>query len=594
MKKVLSLLCALMIGAGTLFAEAVRIGYIWYNLDEATQSAAVTFQGITHDEFEEYSGYLTIPEKVTYNDVEYTVTTIGENAFHGCMSLYGIQLPNTITTIKTSAFATCIALQRINITESVKNIEFAAFKNCYSLNVQVPSTIPNIAIDAFYLVFNVEYDGLDTNAPWGARTKNGVINGVLAYEDDSKSTLTACSCMATGTVEIPETVTKIGPHAFRYCIYLDSLNVPETVQTIEPYAFYYCNSLISLRIPNTVNTVGTNACTYVANLIYDGTLSGAPWGAKTHNGYVGHHMVYQDDTQEVLTAVSGRLKGEIIVRNGVKKIGTEAFVTEHASQITSIILGNDVKEIENYAFAYCYKLQSIYLPSSLKTMGRLVFTNCKELTSITCAAATPPTCSYAIFDAGDKNFTIYVPAISLDAYKTANGWKDAADNIQPMTAENSTTPAKDVYYSATDHSVLVLWPAFDEATEYNLQIKDDTEALKFNYIFNKDGQLTSNGLGAPGLGGTRGITGAIKGMEGWKFECEGLDAETGYTLTITVRKDAEELFSKTISFRTLILQSIDQIKKSSNHEVLKFIKNGQLYIKYDGKMYDVRGQEVAE
>lgn len=73
-------------------AQKVEIDGIWYNLDERTHQAEVTRGG-------DYSGSVTLPERVIYDGVQYSVTSIGRDAFSHCRDLTSINIPEGVTRI---------------------------------------------------------------------------------------------------------------------------------------------------------------------------------------------------------------------------------------------------------------------------------------------------------------------------------------------------------------------------------------------------------------------------------------------------------------------------------------------------------------
>lgn len=75
MKKLYSLLIALLCSATMVFAYDAEIDGIYYNLDETNKTAEVA-EGPGY-----YSGDIIIPEKVNYSGVEYSVTSIGVETF---------------------------------------------------------------------------------------------------------------------------------------------------------------------------------------------------------------------------------------------------------------------------------------------------------------------------------------------------------------------------------------------------------------------------------------------------------------------------------------------------------------------------------
>ena len=60
------------------------------------------------------------------------VTSIGNNAFHGCYSLASVVISNSVTSIGNYAFVNCYSLASVAISDSVTSIGSMAFVNCYS------------------------------------------------------------------------------------------------------------------------------------------------------------------------------------------------------------------------------------------------------------------------------------------------------------------------------------------------------------------------------------------------------------------------------------------------------------------------------
>lgn len=75
---------------------------------------------------------LTVPEKVTLNGQEYTITTIGRAVFAGFNNVDYIILPNTITRIGDYAFFRS-SIQRIQLPPQVLEVGKRAFGHCYNL-----------------------------------------------------------------------------------------------------------------------------------------------------------------------------------------------------------------------------------------------------------------------------------------------------------------------------------------------------------------------------------------------------------------------------------------------------------------------------
>ena len=96
------LLCLCLLASINAFAQAVEIDGIYYNLVTKAKQAEVTSNP------NNYKGTIKIPGTVSYNNVTYSVTSIGERAFYYCSGLTSVTIPNSVTSIGTSAFYYCI------------------------------------------------------------------------------------------------------------------------------------------------------------------------------------------------------------------------------------------------------------------------------------------------------------------------------------------------------------------------------------------------------------------------------------------------------------------------------------------------------
>ena len=82
----------------------------------------------------------------------------------------------------------------------------------------------------------------------------------------------------------------------------------------------------------------------------------------------------------VLTEYAG-LGGNVIIPNGVTKIGNDAFYMR--DDLTSVVIPDGVIEIGGGAFGYCFGMTSITIPSSVTQIGSAAFEHCDALTTVT-------------------------------------------------------------------------------------------------------------------------------------------------------------------------------------------------------------------
>ena len=289
-----------------------------------------------------------------------------------------VVIENGVTNIGAAAFDGCSGLTSITIPNSVTSIGLSAFKNCSALiSVTIPNSITSIEMQTFY------------------------------------------QCYSLASITIPNSVKSIGDNAFDNCSSLTSITIPNSVTSIGSNAFYECSGLTSVTIPNSVTSIGMGAfssCSGLTSVIIPNSVTSIEH--STFGGCSG------------LTSIT--------IPNSVTHIGDHAF--SGCKNLTSITIPESVTGIGAYAFSNCRKLTSIIIPKSVTSIGPKSFQYTYNITSITCEAIVPPTCNTECFASINKSIPVYVPASSVNAYKTASQWKDFT-NIQPLSVDPNLTLA---------------------------------------------------------------------------------------------------------------------------------------------------------
>ena len=293
-----------------------------------------------------------------------SITSIGDYAFSGCYSLTSITIPDGVTSIGERAFEECHRITNIEIPDSVKTIGECAFLECRSVNnLKIGKGIVNIDAGVFESCKNIESVIIPDN--------------VTSIGEDA-----FWCCSSLTSVTIPDSVTNIGDYAFSDCYSLaritvdknnpvyDSRNncnaivetatntlilgcqntvIPNSVKIIDDHAFYNCTGMASITVPDSVTSIGEYSFNEVNNVVYHGKLAGAPWGAKSLNGYVDGCFVYSDSSKTNLLGCASSVLGSLVIPDSVKTIGEDAFL--NCKKLTEVTIPRSVTEISKYAMS---------------------------------------------------------------------------------------------------------------------------------------------------------------------------------------------------------------------------------------------------
>ena len=243
------------------YAYDFEIDGIYYNVwSEKNRTVTVTkgweyvMGGSTETIY--YKGDITIPDRVIYNGVTYTVTSIGD-AFSDCGALTSVDLSSTsLTSIGDKAFYGCRDLTSVKFPASLTSIGDEAFYNRDALtSVEFPASLTSIGDEAFY-----DCDAL-TSVDLSSTSLTSIGSSAFYY------------CFALTSVKFPASLTSIGNSAFYGCNALTSVDLSSTSLTsIGNSAFCGCDALTSVDFPASLTSIGSGAlsgCTSLSNLTMD-------------------------------------------------------------------------------------------------------------------------------------------------------------------------------------------------------------------------------------------------------------------------------------------------------------------------------------
>ncbi len=372
-----------------------------------------------------------------------TTTKIPANVFNGCHTITSVSIPSSVETIGANAFWSCDSLERVDIQDLAAwcNIDFETVKsnpisNSYHEDISdqdisvyvngslltqlvVPEGVTSIGAYAFYDASLTKVSFPNTLVSIGdlAFFHNSFEEVILPESLESLGIGAFYACSFLKKAQINNGLEVIPDGAFSRCYQLSELSIPSTIKKIEYEAFSSCTNLTTMPITDSLQVIGDEA------FYYSGIETLKTGKSLTS---IGEHAF---SNCRNLTSVE--------ICDPVTTLGQLAFYFNDSLQ--KAVIGNGVHKIPKRLFSQCLNLASVTLGNAVDTLEEYCFEYCEKIDTIVCMAAVPPVMNGAedsffspvIF----QNATLYVPIGSVEAYKTANVWKNF-QNIVGVNDEN--------------------------------------------------------------------------------------------------------------------------------------------------------------
>lgn len=289
---------------------------------------------------------------------------------------------------------------RLVFSGEITHIGDFAFRGCKTISeVYLPESLETMGIGVFAECSNID----------AFYSKFSQFERNLLVIDD---TVTAFAPYGVESIAI-ENVKNIGDYAFTYCEELKDVEFLEGVEVIGAWSFSNCINLLTAYFGNDVNTIEEGAFYNCPNVTFKGKFN------------------TDDNSGNNIKDRDGNFVGTVTLpSDGKLDLGDATGVSEGAMQNSKAVT-------------------ELTIPESVERIAAWAFDGCVNLRKVICKPIVPPTAVYsttgvwAAFDNNAEERKFYVPAESLEAYKTAKGWSDYADCIFPMEGSTSKPEMSD-------------------------------------------------------------------------------------------------------------------------------------------------------
>ena len=427
--------------------DVVYVGGIYYKLnDEKTDTgekkpAYATVTSIYGGEnkgddaskiAQYYSGTINIPKTVTYNGKTYPVTEVGSYSFYCQNSLQSIYIPSSVKTVSSNAAMLSTSLQLVTVEDNSQlvNIGSEAFEKCTALlrftfngtTLKMKSIDPSAFSECTAL----------QRVRWKGESTLQMIDDYAFYR-----------CSSLNHMEMPNSVVRIGKHAFRYNAALTDVTLAKQLSIIDEYAFGECgfshitlpDSIASAQAGAFINNEHLTGITIPAAMEGIGAacfenntaLDSVTFLTNIHTLTVGNNAFNLCPALRRVNIAHLDSWAETNFNNAkANPANTAHHIYKDGKEVLDVVLPQGTQYVNNNAFNGCTFIKSVDMPSSIDHINDDIFVGCDSLTAVYCRAEDVPLFigvndPSAMSDVFNRA-TLYVPSGYESDYKEDTWW----------------------------------------------------------------------------------------------------------------------------------------------------------------------------
>lgn len=241
------------------------------------------------------------------------------------------------------------------------------------------------------------------------------------------------------SIKLPASITSIGMCALSGCQELTTIAIPQGVTSIGDYAFIACTNLAQIKLPESVTKLSMGVFAGCADL-KDITYSSKLDSIETY-AFFNCISLEKVTIQKSIKYVSGG------AWSGCTNLKTLEYHSEKiwwsnntgCPNVSNIIIGDEVQEIEQMAFCDYEALRTLTIPANVKKLESQIFYGC-NMRTLYMEAATPPETDgcltrdewdYSSHTNAMSKCTLYVPKGAKAAYEAVGcPWTDFKEIVE--------------------------------------------------------------------------------------------------------------------------------------------------------------------